>query len=64
MKKNPIRHIDIISVIPINSGVRFTTNPVIEMITFKRHPINAHKAAVLNLVILILLLFLIDYMLS
>ena len=49
MKKNPIRHIDIISVIPINSGVRFTTNPVIEMITFKRHPINAHKAAVLNL---------------
>lgn len=57
MKKNPIRHIDIISVIPVNSGVVFTTNPITEMIAFKRHPINANKAAVLNLVILILLLF-------
>lgn len=57
MKKKPIRHIDAMSVIPVNSGVIFTTNPVIEMITFKRHPINAHKAAVLKLVILILLCY-------
>lgn len=54
MKKNPIRHIDIISIIPYKKGDKYTTILIIEMIAFRRHPINANKAAVLKLVIFIL----------
>lgn len=55
MKKNPIKHIDTISVIIDIIGEIFMSRQIVAMIILNKHPINAIKAAVFKLVILILL---------
>lgn len=55
MKKNPIKHIDTISVIIDIIGEIFMSRQIVAMIILNKHPINAIKAAVLKLIILILL---------
>ena len=51
IKKNPIRHIDTISVIIDIVGEIFMSRQIIATIAFNKHPINAIKAAVLKFVI-------------
>lgn len=54
MKKNPIMHIDTISVIIDISGETFMIIPIATMIAFNKHPMNAIRADALKLTILIL----------
>lgn len=55
MKKNPIKHIDTISAIWDINGATSVIRQTIATFAFNRHPINAIKAAVRKLIILILL---------